>query len=199
MATPASLTDKNLYAYCDNNPVMRKDEGGEFWLAVARVAFNVATTVVNDLISAKVTGQDYTPADMLASAVSGFLGGMKKGGILSGVFNAGYSMYKSYKDGAGLLEIAANGVLSRVSAAINADNLVKGTAKVAKVKNDLELDKLTKTVVDNTHGFGCSLVTSAGSQSMSINRYYKKSNAKKQTTKTFSKVDVLKRQMAARR
>ena len=30
LATLASLTDKNLYAYCDNNPVMRKDEGGEF-------------------------------------------------------------------------------------------------------------------------------------------------------------------------
>ena len=26
-----ALTDKNLYAYCDNNPVMRVDEDGEFW------------------------------------------------------------------------------------------------------------------------------------------------------------------------
>jgi len=25
------FTDKNLYAYCDNNPVMRKDDGGYFW------------------------------------------------------------------------------------------------------------------------------------------------------------------------
>ena len=30
-ATPSALTDKNLYAYCDNNPVMRIDDGGEFW------------------------------------------------------------------------------------------------------------------------------------------------------------------------
>ena len=30
-ATPAALTDKNLYAYCDNNPVMRIDNGGMFW------------------------------------------------------------------------------------------------------------------------------------------------------------------------
>ena len=30
-ATPTSLTDKNLYAYCDNNPVMRRDDGGAFW------------------------------------------------------------------------------------------------------------------------------------------------------------------------
>ncbi len=27
-ATPDALTDKNLYAYCDSNPVMRADNGG---------------------------------------------------------------------------------------------------------------------------------------------------------------------------
>lgn len=32
------LTDKNLFAYCDNNPVMRADYGGEFWhIAVGAV------------------------------------------------------------------------------------------------------------------------------------------------------------------
>ena len=30
--TPMSLTDKNLFAYCDNNPVMRVDDEGDFWL-----------------------------------------------------------------------------------------------------------------------------------------------------------------------
>jgi len=30
-ATPMELTDKNLYAYCDNNPVVRVDHGGQFW------------------------------------------------------------------------------------------------------------------------------------------------------------------------
>jgi len=32
-ATPMGLTDKNLYAYCDNNPITRIDEDGEFWLS----------------------------------------------------------------------------------------------------------------------------------------------------------------------
>ncbi len=27
--------DKNLFAYCDNNPVMRKDDGGQFWHIIA--------------------------------------------------------------------------------------------------------------------------------------------------------------------
>ena len=30
-ATSFDLTDKNLYAYCDNNPVTRRDDGGAFW------------------------------------------------------------------------------------------------------------------------------------------------------------------------
>ena len=34
-ATPMGLTDKNLFAYCDNNPVMRADDGGDYWLEIA--------------------------------------------------------------------------------------------------------------------------------------------------------------------
>ena len=30
-ASPTALQGKNLFAYCDNNPVMRVDNGGEFW------------------------------------------------------------------------------------------------------------------------------------------------------------------------
>ena len=31
LVTPDQLTDKNLYAYCDNNPITREDDDGEFW------------------------------------------------------------------------------------------------------------------------------------------------------------------------
>ncbi|HEX2935354.1 MAG TPA: RHS repeat-associated core domain-containing protein [Bacteroidales bacterium] len=34
-ATPSNLTDKNLYSYCDNNPIMRSDDDGHFWFALA--------------------------------------------------------------------------------------------------------------------------------------------------------------------
>jgi len=32
--TSMELTDKNLYAYCDNNPIVRVDHGGQFWETV---------------------------------------------------------------------------------------------------------------------------------------------------------------------
>ena len=36
------LTDKNLFAYCDNNPIMRDDYDDEFW----QYAFAGAGTIV---------------------------------------------------------------------------------------------------------------------------------------------------------
>lgn len=34
LASQTTLTDKNLYAYCDNNPVVRRDESGAIWETV---------------------------------------------------------------------------------------------------------------------------------------------------------------------
>lgn len=45
MNTPMAYTDKNLYAYCDNNPVMRVDNGGEFWDTVFDVISLCASVV----------------------------------------------------------------------------------------------------------------------------------------------------------
>ena len=44
-STPEALTDKNLYSYCDNNPIMRRDDGGDFWetaFDVVSLAFSIA-------------------------------------------------------------------------------------------------------------------------------------------------------------
>ena len=41
-----ALTDKNLYAYCDNNPVMRTDNGGMFWDTFFDVV-SLATSIVD--------------------------------------------------------------------------------------------------------------------------------------------------------
>lgn len=49
-ATAFSVTDKNLYAYCDNNPVTRTDNGGAFWdtaFDVVSLCFSVAEVVAN--------------------------------------------------------------------------------------------------------------------------------------------------------
>jgi len=76
------LTDKNLFVYCDNNPVMRADHGGDFWHivvgaavgAVAGIVGQVISDVVTSLLNGEVTisnWQTYTGA-----AVGGAAGGV---------------------------------------------------------------------------------------------------------------------------
>ena len=54
--SPMVLTDKNLYAYCDNNPVTRTDDDGEFW----ETAFDVVSLSLSIVDVAK------KPSDPLA-------------------------------------------------------------------------------------------------------------------------------------
>ena len=56
IATPNALTDKNLYAYCDNNPVMRRDDDGEFWNIVVGAIVGAAVSLVTSVVSEVIEG-----------------------------------------------------------------------------------------------------------------------------------------------
>ena len=91
-ATPVALTDKNLYAYCDNNPVMRADHGGEFWLTCIAIglAAGVVAQYVGDVIGnvkAGKSGKDiFKPTssitDYAAAGVSGAIAAIPGGGLI---------------------------------------------------------------------------------------------------------------------
>ena len=74
-ATPGALTDKNLYAYCDNNPVMRADDSGEFWHVVAGAAIGGLIGGISSIVGQVVVGQKINWAEVGVSAVSGALTG----------------------------------------------------------------------------------------------------------------------------
>ena len=42
-------TDKNLFAYCDNNPVVRADDGGAFWHIVVGAAVSGSLEIISQL------------------------------------------------------------------------------------------------------------------------------------------------------
>ena len=78
-ATPDQLTDKNLLAYCDNNPVMRSDADGEFWatlgiMAVGGVISGIVSAVTS-AITQQVTTGDINWASVGVAAASGFVSG----------------------------------------------------------------------------------------------------------------------------
>ena len=95
------LTDKNYFAYCDNNPVSRSDDGGQFWIEagimVAGGLIDAATSAIGSIASQKLDGEGVNWKSVAVSAASGFVSGavsasplgqvgqMVVGGIISGV------------------------------------------------------------------------------------------------------------------
>lgn len=54
LAIQKDLCDRNLYVYCDNNPIVREDEKGALW---ASVAIGVATQYAGDVIGNVLHGK----------------------------------------------------------------------------------------------------------------------------------------------
>ena len=69
-----SLTDKNLFAYCDNNPITRSDEGGHFWHAVVGAVVGAVVSTVSTVVSNLATGKKWHDG-LGAAAISGALSG----------------------------------------------------------------------------------------------------------------------------
>ena len=85
-ASPDSLYDKNLFAYCDNNPVTRVDSEGEFWDILLDIV-----SVVDSVVDVITDPTDATAwaslgADVASLAVPGFTGG---GAIVKAFTKAG--------------------------------------------------------------------------------------------------------------
>jgi len=98
-ASPAELTDKNLYAYCDNNPVVRVDVDGMYWFIIASVVGGVtgfSGQVLADLVTSRATGKMHLSNSQtyIGAAVGGAVGGLvlattgqsATAGALSGAF-----------------------------------------------------------------------------------------------------------------
>lgn len=93
-ATPDALTDKNLYAYCDNNPVMRVDEDGEFWLSAILIGAAIGAVVsgITSIITQKIETGTVNLAEVAISSIAGALSGALAttgiGALGSGIINA---------------------------------------------------------------------------------------------------------------
>ena len=100
------LGEKNLYVYCDDNPITRSDSDGQLWHKLVEIAagavIGAALNVVTGGIAATVTGQKYTLKDMMAAAAAGAIAGgfsvakysslKVLGAIAGGLFSAGYTI-----------------------------------------------------------------------------------------------------------
>ena len=70
---PEQLTEKNLYAYCDDNPVMYRDDAGMFVITATaiEIAVGAIINIATSYIAAKATGQKFGIGDCGVAAIAG--------------------------------------------------------------------------------------------------------------------------------
>ena len=127
LASPSSLTDKNLYAYCDNNPIIRMDDEGEFWHILAGAAVGSLIGGVTKVITNVTTGKNWSDGVATAMAFGALSGALVSSGlpapviIIGSAFLAGsesmvtQSMEKGF-DNIDYGEVAFDAVIGGVSA-----------------------------------------------------------------------------------
>ena len=79
-STGQDVSGSNMYAYCGNNPVSRKDDGGEFWNIAAGAVIGGALSVTIQIVANLATGEKWSSGVLMAAvtgagAIGGLIGG----------------------------------------------------------------------------------------------------------------------------
>ena len=104
----SELTDKNLFAYCDNNPIMRVDDSGDFWMfigaaigaAVGGAVSAISQYAATGKIDWKVVGVNAASGAIsgaLASTGIGLVASIGANAVLGGITYAAEQIVKGEK------------------------------------------------------------------------------------------------------
>ena len=122
--SPTSLSEKNLYAYCDNNPVVRKDAGGEFWTIASgaiigavisagiEFGMQLATGGKIDVVNTGLAALGGAAGGALAASSFGYIGQVIGNAAISGVSEAISQVRSGNRD---LVNITLNAPTKNIS------------------------------------------------------------------------------------
>lgn len=89
-ADPETINGLNLYAYCNNNPVMYVDPTGHFWFTFLTTVFGAIVGAIGGLIDYAVNSEgDFSVKELIKGMIAGFAAGATAGFILGLTKGAG--------------------------------------------------------------------------------------------------------------
>ena len=145
-ASMGALTDKNLFAYCDNNPIMRADVGGQFWdtvFDVVSLVCSVVEVVKNPKDASAWTGLVLDVVDVAVPCVGGL-------GETYDAINATRKIAKKADDAIDSAKVVSKSTKSARSSAVrkawkNEYNAVKNTGIGSRDWTPWEKEELLRT------------------------------------------------------
>ena len=172
---PEQLTEKNLYAYCDDNPVMYRDDAGMFAFSVGLGVLGMVTNVATCYIAAKATGQEFGIGDLAVAALAGLVNGVTINNLyvtLTSAFISGIgTTICSIISGSDVKEALWKGGMTIVCTAVSVSSLIG-------VKSDIPI--VVNKISTGIFGMGNSLTTTGIVASFSHQTNTKKNHTQNQ-------------------
>ena len=167
---PEQLTEKNLYAYCDDNPVMYRDDAGMFAFSVGLGVLGMVTNVATCYIASKATGQEFGIGDLAVAALAGLVNGVTINNLyvtLTSAFISGIgTTICSIISGSDVKEALWKGGMTALCTAVSINAIIELKTPILDV---------VKNVSGTIFGIGNGLVTAGVVASLP----YRKSSSKK--------------------
>ena len=149
--SPMALVDTNLYNYCDNNPVYREDENGQFWNIVIPALIGAAVGTFLTWAATSATGQEYRTKDYLSDFVAGFIINLIPIKNISRAFYVIYTTGKGIYDGEEPKSIAFNAAIAWTASSLNISERLNLPYKT-------NYDKVANNVIDVVENAGREFV-----------------------------------------
>ena len=172
---PEQLTEKNLYAYCDDNPVMYRDDAGMFVVPpiVIEMAVGAIINVGVSYLAAKATGQSFGIRDLVVAAASGAISPLFKNAVTamigSVVLSGSGTAYLAWKSGDNVKNIIVKSGINMFCSLISVNTLI-----------GIKAPEITRVVTD-IFGLGSGLVASAVTVTVGQANYKKTSKSTSQS------------------
>ena len=149
--SPMALVDTNLYNYCDNNPVYREDENGQFWNVVIPALIGAAVGTFLTWAATSATGQEYTTKDYLSDFAAGFIINLIPVKNIARAVNVIYTTGKGIYDGEEPKSIAFNAAIAWTASSLNISERLN-------LPHKTNYDKVANNVMDVVENAGREFV-----------------------------------------
>ena len=130
--------NKNLFSYCDNNPIIRADFGGQVWqVIVFGIVVGAMTSALLESISQILNGKSFAEIDagdvIIESLNGGLTGLLFSAGLLPAdivfgraIINSGSAAAHTINHGSTLVDAGANAIVSGASTSIIGGTILTG-------------------------------------------------------------------------
>lgn len=142
----ADLVQFNLFSYCDNNPIMRKDNNGQSWFINL---LNMANNALNEIVKTVVTATTTLVGTVVGAAIGAVVG------VCNGIANG-----ESFEDGVKLtIQGISDGAKMGFSAGESIGLMISGAITLDKDTISDGVNTWNSDVVSNFYTFAQNNIT----------------------------------------